>query len=420
VKRATLHVEFTSPAFLGGSTSSEGADAEWRAASVRGQWRWWFRCLAGPAFGNDPQAVAAAERRIFGSSRTASLLQVRAEPTALPTQPVGTRLPDLERRTADQLAAIWSVPPADPVHAATVERLAVFRNGQEVATNTVAYLAYGCMDFRGDLSRSCIAAGSTARIVLQWREDRWAALAPDLQQLTGRSLGAWLLLGGIGSRCRKGFGSLRLDRVEGDLPANFPPLTSPRSEADLQQRLDELRNGATITVPAWTQLTSASRLYRGPATASWQAALDRVASWLIAFRRRYGIPAEARAGLGNRDYEWHKGRGSGADIPDRAGFGLPLPFGQHGPVATASRGAGGPASLRRASPLLLHVERLTRSDGSYVPLLAHLPGAFLPPGAQVDFSGGGVRSRSGPPTPRQLDVVDRFLDDLAGKGLITP
>jgi CRISPR type III-B/RAMP module RAMP protein Cmr1 len=413
VKRAVLHLEFATPAFLGGASSS--APAEWRSASIRGQWRWWFRALAGTALENDPNAVAAAEKRIFGSTGGRSLLQIRAVSDHLKICPVGYKL-DLPKRTASAIATAWDVGPGHRDHESTVSRLRLEGHRGEISTNTVAYLAYGCMDHQGTLDRSCLAPGSRVMMIIQWHPKAWSALDSPLQQLAGRSLKAWLLLGGIGSKCRKGFGSLRLaGEVEDELPTGFGAFSALSSPGDLKAAHAELLSGEAIDDPKWTQLSTSSRICPGPTVGSWEEALDRAGGWLIAFRRRYGIRTDERTGLQDRDYEWHKGRWIGLGIPDRAGFGLPLPFKKHGPEVTA---ASGTSALRRASPLLIHVQQLGPSD--YIPVFARPGGAFLPDGAEVHFSGRPVTQTSKPPTPQQLDIVDRFLDDLSAKKLITP
>jgi hypothetical protein len=91
----------------------------------------------------------------------------------------------------------------------------------------------------------------------------------------------------------------------------------------------------------------------------------------VAFRRRYGMPGDSRLpGIGE-DYSWAKNPGgSGAALPDRAGFGLPLAFGQFGPQVLEDDGR----DPRRASPLLLHIARLGPTDHRAV--FSHLPSSY--------------------------------------------
>jgi CRISPR/Cas system CMR-associated protein Cmr1 (group 7 of RAMP superfamily) len=68
--------EFITPAFCAGA---DQAEAEIRAAEVRGQLRWWYRCLAPEDV--EPEVRREMEQRVFGgtagSSGQASALQVR-------------------------------------------------------------------------------------------------------------------------------------------------------------------------------------------------------------------------------------------------------------------------------------------------------------------------------------------------------
>jgi len=139
-------------------------------------------------------------------------------------------------------------------------------------------------------------------------------------------------------------------------------------------------------------------------------------AWLIAFRRRYGFAGDPRPGLAGRDYDWAAPQGRmrhnpNRQIPDRAGFGLPVHFGTQETVMWDSGGGSGDA--RRASPLLLHVAKI---GSLYVPVLTHLPSKLLPDGKALKFKYRPFKLQR--PTPQQLGIVDHFLDDLAGKNKI--
>lgn len=409
MKRARLQLEVVTPAFLGGAAPDE--KAEWRAASVRGQWRWWFRALAGPRLGQDLAEVAEAESRIFGSTRAASIIQVRASPAQPPSRPAKTHLSIPDGRSAEQLATDWGIGHEHPDFAATEQRLRIHdAGGREVATSGVAYLGFGCIEYSGTVQRAYIEPQTELELTLQWRERDWGKLKQEWRAAAGLALQAWLLLGGIGTRSRKGFGSLHLKGVEGHLPDEFD-LSVPRSSQQLESQIAPLLQAdAPDSPPAWSQISKATRVYMVTGIANtWEDALDRVGGWLIAYRRRYGAATEARSGLEDRDYQWVFGDEPG-EIPDRSGFGLPLPFGERdAPRVTARSAEGG--QLRRASPLLIHLAPL--AAGSFQPILAHLDGRFLPDGAQLQV--GGQR---GAPTQAQKDIVQHFLDDLVDKGKI--
>jgi CRISPR-associated protein Cmr1 len=176
-------------------------------------------------------------------------------------------------------------------------------------------------------------------------------------------------------------------------------------------------------LPEWTHFSRRSRVYAGVETFSWgMDAMERLGAWLIGFRRRYGSSLDARRNLTDRDYEWAapKGRLSlqKQDFPDRAGFGLPLPFRKKSKDSDGyekDKGQnvtwGSPdGDTRRASPLLLHVARV---GDKFVPVLTYLPARFLPEGGLLYFQGDDHKTSE--PTPGQLKVIDRFLDDLASE-----
>jgi len=148
----------------------------------------------------------------------------------------------------------------------------------------------------------------------------------------------------------------------------------------------------------------------------------------MAFRRRYGHPSDRRVldglPLAGRDYSWAKSPADAdAEVPDRAGFGLPLAFRfRNGPessvVWASDNRAGRPEEARRASPLLLHVTKFV--PGAFCPVLTYLPARLIPDGRRLRLAerkGPGKTSPSGP-TDGQCEIVKRFLDDLAAKRLV--
>ncbi len=75
MKTETFHLEFITPCFCGGANS---ARAELRPSAIRGQLRWWFRCLGG-----SPQEERAVFGGVHGDEPHASsfLVRVVQQPT---------------------------------------------------------------------------------------------------------------------------------------------------------------------------------------------------------------------------------------------------------------------------------------------------------------------------------------------------
>lgn len=428
MKRATLEIEFVTPCFLSGA-DQKGA-AEWRAASVRGQLRWWFRAVAGGPFGRDVQRVKAAEEEVFGSTVRSSVIQVQAL-GAPGTWAAGSDHSIGERLSAQRLADIWRLDPKDEPQEKALERLRVYRpqdRTKTVPSNPLQYLGYGCVGLHG-LDRSCIAPRQTARLRLVWNEGRWNRLTEPSRSCFVRALWAWLHLGALGSRSRNGWGSLRCTKLVDDLPTSDASFSLPADRGSLERGIRELLELYSAAEPSaeeleWSQLSGHTAVYVGEeAHDSWDGALSHAGAWVVAYRRRYGAPDDYREGgrktLANRDYAWAAPRSQGQSsfrggLPDRAGFGLPLPFGRHEAITWHDpRNPGADGDRRRASPLLIRVARVQEG---YLPVLTHIPSRFLPSGAEIRFK--GQRRPSAAPSSRQLGIVGRFLDDLLGKKLV--
>lgn len=396
MERETLEVEFVTPCFLRGS---EEPGAEWRAASIRGQLRWWLRAVAGAD--RPLEEVRRIEDELFGDTGRGSMVRLRTRPGAglVPSRDLRTlQTPDLNSAA---LAGRWGDP-------AAAGRLRIRSpQGLEMSSNPVFYLAFGAIT-GGALRRPFLPPDAKGFLDVTW------VRAPDdeLRRLFDQSLWAWLHLGGIGAKSRKGFGSLQR------LPAG--------SRQDFVDQMKSMlsRWPQAHPDPQWTRFSPGSRIFLGAEEErTWQDALSLLGSWLIAFRRRYGHPGDTRSANGTplkgRDYEWldptspHKL----ANFPDRAGFGLPLPFRRKNRQTGQTESEmviwdSGQGDARRASPLLLHVAHV---GSGYLPVLTYLPAQFLPAGAQLRFK---RRPNRPPYNPLISTVVTRFLDDLAGKRLI--
>lgn len=401
MKRIHLAMEVVTPAFIGGASPG----AEWRAPSVRGMLRFWFRAVAGNALAGSPDGVRAAEEAVFGSTESSSPLVARTSTVAGPVaSPLSNR-----RQSGAEIAVAWR--DSSP---ATVARLQVFRDGDEIPSDPVQYLGYGPFD-KGRLKagRTYLPPGAGLELDLILRR----ALDPQLEEILRRALALWLLLGGIGSRNRRGFGSLRC--VECSDPALRKALVVESVDAFRREASAALGSRPAATVlPSWTHLSrdSSVAISRQPFGDPVQALLA-AGSWLVALRRRYGSPHDSRGAAIGQDYSWGKAPDPKAQLPDRAGFGLPLAF-ERGAVRVVNepkrplRRGEKVSDPRRASPLLVHVQRLGAAD--FRPVLTHLPARYLKPGAALElYRDEASHTLATPPTPRMSSVIQRFLDDLA-------
>ncbi len=429
MEKVRLEVEFVTPCFLGGADPT--AAPEWNGKAVRGQLRWWFRAVAGGYFagkvaeGELLRVVSAAEQRLFGTTSSRSPLMVRTGPRpdhCRDASRFGSRL------NAEEIAREWGA--ANP--STVTDRLRIrgrnryTRRIEEIPTNPVQYLAFGPFS-KGRLHRPYIRPEQSSHLDLWF--SRCPPLSGELCSLFQLALWAWLNLGGLGARWRKGFGSLRA----GVTPAQETPWLPARLRAANRREFESAAShllraagggvaSSQLPEPTWSRFSPGARIFIADRPCrSWGQALQTLGCWLIGFRRRYGHDTkEERADRQGRDYTWVYGPqppGSIADVPDRAGFGLPLGFrNRTPPPQTRFVEPASPRSSRRASPLLLHVAQF---DSGYYPVLTHLPALLAPTDGelQIDLETTTLHS---PPTRHQKSIVADFLDDLADKRLIQP
>ena len=424
MQRLTLELELVTPCFLGGASPEA---AEWRAASVRGQLRWWFRAVVGGRVGPGPEVLRTLEAAVFGSTERQSALMVRT----IGGVATSTGHAFNSGKSAADLGNAWG-----DDSQATARRLELKTKNkttgklEEIASNPLHYLAYGPFD-KGKIQRSYLAAGKPPlQLQLTLRRSLPVVAGIQAAQLLAKALWCWLHLGGIGARSRRGYGSLSLVAIEGEL-AGWPGTPVDRDsfrdqlEVVLGPKL-ELLSGEPL--PEWTFLTQKSSVLVGTKDSdSWREALALAGSWLMAFRRRYGMAGDARSqgSVADRDYAWVKGRATPAQVPDRAGFGLPLGFGKLQKVALVEAGTAivgseilKPSDPRRASPLLLHVMKL---GTKHWPVLTYLPARLVADGRELAL----VRQKdpndqdrfevlaASSPTPQQDAIAASFLSDLA-------
>lgn len=388
--RFTVELEAITPIFMGG-VNQEGP-AELRAPSLKGQLRYWYRAI-------DP-GYASAEPSMFGSARA----------------PYGQ---------APFLIVVPGRVPGDfQWDADSYKRFA--RPGGGVSKNGVTYLGFSLgprrVEGRSMPSRRAIAAGTRITVV-----HYMARRAVDDGRVLQALCASWWLLGhigGLGSRSRRGLGTVALCRwqVEGlEWPRGVPPLPYEARDRDgwwrsFGEGLRCLRSwypgGAVADHPVIDGKSRFLLVGRTQARA-WEAGLNEAGLLLQGYRqKRHDYPAVVqhlaqRAGRAGRPL---------AAAPGKAAFGLPLPF-----FSRSLRNAGaepfktvfhGARHDRAGSRLWI---RLVRVGGAYHPLFARLSGPLLPPGERiidaedVDDQGNPVRDW---PAPSDA-LLDGFLREVA-------
>jgi CRISPR-associated protein Cmr1 len=281
------------------------------------------------------------------------------------------------------------------------------KDGTQVVGSGARYLGYGVMEafasrnkntVEGQLTRSCFPAPFTFTVNLLLKP----SVKPEQTQEIAQTLKVWGLVGGLGSKSRKGYGSLTLLSLKLDDKANWTPPATAENVADAIRTIlgpTQVRasqsgdlSQSQNELPEWTAFSLASRVVVVSADSRDRSSLtllDKIGREIVRYRS-WGRNGKV---LGNVDSEQNfkddhdlmKLQSSQRkNHPQRIVFGLPHNYGnQHhqrvGPADTQLD--------RRASPLFIHIYQ--ESSGSPpVGVLTFLPSRFLPQDRDVIDTGG--------------------------------
>jgi len=369
------------PLFCAGANQQR---AELRLPSFKGVLRFWWRALAWSRLDGNLHAIREQEDRLFGSagggrSRLSMNLSVSAEPE---TAGVDTVL--------------------------------------EVAGNVVGegarYLGYGVMEAfgkrAGRLIRPCLRAPLGFTL---WMRGRGLAEEP-LNHLRSALLAVGML-GGMGAKSRKGYGSLAIQSLRVD---DVEQWQAPQSVDHLRDRIKALRYEAGPSGwPEFTALCGRTRhvLVHAARNVDAMELLNLVGREMMRHRswghngQVLGRPSERNF---KDDHDLMKSPRRSTH-PRRIAFGLPHNYGKH------PRDQVGPHDRkldRRASPLFIHVHQCGATP---VGVLSFLPARFLPDGrTAISVGGSRVRPAAEADLYRPVhDFLDRLLDRSRCKERLT-
>lgn len=364
----TATYRVVTPMFLGGAEPT--AEAELRLPSFKGALRFWWRALMWGRGIHDAQALRATENQLFGCS----------DPT------VGqSRL----LMSTDSLASTRSLNSGE-ILGRTGER---GERWDSVVGEGARYLGYGLIEafdgknsMGGRLIRSCLTAAFEFTLHLRLKP----SASPDDQQIVD-ALKLLGLCGGLGSRSRRGFGSLTLTKLNGMGEDVWKPPVSPAEwESSLRAILGSQPAGRGL--PEWTSFaTGQSRVVVvREAHESPLELLARLGRDFVFFRswgkngKVLGVPRE---GNFEDDHDLMRPRRAvdPKTHPRRIVFGLPHNYGKR---PDEQVGPADPELDRRGSPLLFHIHQPSSATPP-LGVLLFLPSRFLPPNRDR-ISVGGV------------------------------
>jgi CRISPR-associated protein Cmr1 len=350
----TATFKVVTPLFLG---DAEREATRLSLASLKGQLRWWWRALEWSGCLRDKGSERAAlaelkdrEERLFGVA--GSDAKDRGQSRVL-------------MRLADQPEPGTPLCPEHELR----------DGGGQLVGPGARYLGYGLMGAfgarQGRLDRSCFPAGGHFTVELRPRDidddTAWQGVVRAV-----RLLG---LLGGLGARSRRGWGSLTLQSLDGD-----PGWRTPLDISGYRKMLEETLRGVTLapSLPPLTAFSALSRIEVVHTGGDPLRVLDHVGRQMQRYRAwgfRGTVNGEPSERNFVRDHDWSKApwdRDFAGYVPKRAAFGLPHNYGKGLGAAPAAKEAGD----RRASPLLIHVHAL--GEGRHAAVLAVMPARFVP------------------------------------------
>jgi len=261
------------------------------------------------------------------------------------------------------------------------------------------YLGYGVMNFRGELSRPMIPEGS---FTVQLR------LGPKLIEEQRQQVQHALLLlgtvGGLGSKSRKGFGSLTLTSLKKD---DAPIELAAEPIVRINSAVKKLAGGQ----PEWTAWSKQSRVLTVNGNGKRAVELLDLLGREQVYFRNWGNHGRVNDRESERNFRQDHDLSKPAlrgkvsiQHPKRVAFGLPHNY-QTGGVK--------PSTLdRRASPLFLHIHQASETQPP-LGVVAFLPSLFLPHGERLQAFNKTVPLDS---SDDFWSPIHGYLDRLIEKG----
>lgn len=422
IRQIRVHLRVVTPLFMGGA---DRQSSEWRVPTIKGLLRWWYRASHPPQPGETFEQLRQREARIFGGVGGVGSQQGWGQERG--------RRPAREEEQAEG-QGLFLLRSSDTLSPLPAERLKMFGE----PGSPLGYLGYGLAGAGGARSAGGTRRGNGqqggVRSALQGEADltfvfRPGCKAEDIQAVLGS---LWLLchLGGMGSRSRRGLGSVNWVNAEPLLPNGSPapedggaplsPGTSigARTPADgagssigwpippfppQADSVDTLINDIRSVIarliqqlpPAgmdYTAFCHGAAIMVGAPHQSWQEALEAVGGCLQqhrTFRRQHPNYRD--------DHDLvHAFSHSGVitHAPRRTVFGLPHNYFFTHDNAKVFVDASEPWPIskinRRASPLLIHIEQLAGASPQFVPVVSFFPARFLPAGATIHIHGSNA------------------------------
>ena len=330
--------KIVTPLFMSGANPQS---AELQVPSIKGVLRFWWRALALGRLGS-VEGVRAEEARIFGSTKGQSSVKLRLSPPK--------KISRLKKKSVLKYNGIG-----------------------DVVGEGARYLGYGILDVSGELTRQCIGyplEGGELELLF-----RSKTLEDDIKSVEA-ALIAMSLFGGLGSRSRKGYGSINLTNLTRN-DETEPVFTMPNDLDGLNGAISCLFdiNGRYKIEPyhglppytAFSEMTRIDIIDEGDEPLKL---LNSVGEKMMEYRSY----RKGRNFLGDYRLIRDALTKNVTDHPERAIFGLPHNYffsSTHDSAEVKPKDY-----KRRASPLFIHIQQLNKDQ--YAAIAAIFPADFLP------------------------------------------
>ncbi|HHW01213.1 MAG TPA: type III-B CRISPR module RAMP protein Cmr1 [Thermoanaerobacterales bacterium] len=353
--------KIVTPMFIAGADQEDSA--ELRPPSFKGVLRFWFRATALPHFDNKVEEVASAEGQLFGRQSSGGVDAGKSRFSL-----------KIDHKIKDNQ---------------------IVKAGERWDGYGLAYLGYGVINRKEKNTRSYIKQGNTFEVTLFLKPD----VSDKEKLLLRRSLIALGLFGGLGSRSRKGFGSVNLQSItEDDREVWVQPGTVDELKDRIKNFVKEL-GFLSKDLPQYSAFSEHTNIAIFSRNADSVKLLDEIGKEMIRYRS-YGVDRGGKRILPwgetaqqnfkvDHDRIVNAIKGEKPDaLPERIVFGLPqnyrfssYHFSRGEKVAITPVNAN-----RRASPLFIHIHELSNCSAAVFTLLTS---HFLPSGEKIKIAVSG-------------------------------
>ena len=364
------------PLFMSGANLKK---AELRVPSIKGVLRFWWRALMLGRLGSI-ENMKSEEARIFGSAGKEGQSRIHLR-----------------------------LSPPDNENFFDVGKVLTYANGG-VAGAGIRYLGYGLMDTRsGKLTRSSLKGPSERSLKLLFKSN---TKEEDVKSVEV-ALIAMGLLGGLGSRSRRGYGSFSLLELKNKGAKVFE---QPKDRDDLRSKIQDLFKDYDIKpyseLPPYTAYSTGTRIDVLDLGEDPLRLLNCLGEAMMMYRS-YGRNGKVNGRDAERifDDDHDLVRKAITDRvethPRRVVFGLPHNY--HFSNSGENVGVKPEKHERRASPLFLHIQEL--DNGQYAVVTTMMPADFLHKGEKIKVNNSPVRVNVD-----DFQVLNEFLDGRDRQG----